>query len=91
MTLLRTATGKLYCCDFMGVANNAILYVTVDMDAEEVLQIFRNPEETSRLEWLNDSEEVVRSESGFTEFEGLTIMGGRCPIRVRMARKWVSG
>lgn len=87
MPILRTATGKEYICDFMGIAIGMVLYVQLIIDLEEALTVFRNPEETSVLSWIGTNGEPVEIEEGFTEFGGFTIVGGQCPVRVRMLKK----
>lgn len=87
MSFLRTATGKEYPCDFMGLANEFVLYVQVDMALEEVLTVFQNPEETNILYWIGDNGEVVREEHGFIVFTGFNIVSGDYPIRIRMTKK----
>ena len=88
MTVLRTATGKEYPCDFMGVATGyAVLFLKVDMDVTEAVQLFMNPEETETLVWCNkDTGEDVRTETGYTVFGGITIMQPPCPVRIRMTK-----
>ena len=87
MKVLKTATGKEYPCDFMGIASGyEVLYVKVNMDLDEIMPIFQNPEETETLIWCDEDGTKIRSESGFTVFGGFTIMRGACPIQVRMMR-----
>ena len=87
MTVLRTATGKEYPCDFMGIAPGlATCFVTLEIDLPEVLSVFQNPEETSELSWIGDEGNVVRTETGYTKFGGFTILDGDCPVRVRMQK-----
>ena len=92
MTVCKTATGKSYPCDFMGVASDfGALYCKLQIDLFEVLNVFQNPEETSVLQWidedaLEDTDPVIRRETGFTVFGGFTIMHGDCPVRVRMLK-----
>ena len=88
MPVLRTATGKEYICDFMGVANGGfVLYVQVAIDLYEALDIFQNAEETSTLSWIGTNGEAGRIEEGFTEFGGLSIERDPCPVRIRMLKK----
>ena len=87
MAFLRTATGKEYPCDFMGLANEFILYVQVDMELGDVLTVFQNPEETRILYWIGDSGEPVRTESGFIVFTGFNLVSGDYPVRIRMTKK----
>ena len=49
MPVLKTATGKEYICDFMGVANGMALYVQIKADLREVLDTFTNQNETETL------------------------------------------
>lgn len=86
MPVLRTATGKEYICDFMGVANGMALYVQIKADLQEVLDTFTNQNETETLQWIGSSGDVVEEESGFTTFGGFMIVGGQCPVRVRMLK-----
>lgn len=87
MTLCRTAMGKEYPCDFMGVAPGlATMFVTLEIDLVEALTVFQNPEETNTLEWLGDDGSVVREETGYTKFGGFTILDGDCPVRIRLQK-----
>lgn len=88
MTFVRTATGKQFPCDFMGIASGYdVLYLKLDMEIPEAVSIFMNPEETETLAWYDDaSGEDVRTVSGYTEFGGVTIMQPPCPVRIRMTR-----
>ena len=88
MTSCKTATGKSYPCDFMGVASDyGALYLKLQIDLYEVLQVFQDPEETATLIWFNeDTGEAVRTETGFTTFGGFTIMKDAYPVRVRMLK-----
>lgn len=87
MAFLRTATGKEYPCDFMGLANEFILYVQVDMELGDVLTVFQNPEETRILYWVGDLGDIVRTEKGFIVFTGFNIVSGEYPVRIRMTKK----
>ena len=87
MPILRTASGKEYVCDFMGVANGVVLYVQLMIDYYELLNVFTLPEETNTLSWIGSSGDVIETEIGFTEFGGFTVVGGQCPIRLRMLKK----
>lgn len=87
MTVIRTATGKEYPCDILGVANGYALYAQVRMDMQEVLNIFQDENETKELSWINDQGDPVRTEYGFTVFGGFQIVEGNYPIRVRMTKK----
>jgi hypothetical protein len=85
MTILRTATGKEYRCDFMGVAEILVtLFVRVQIDLVEALTVFQNPEETVKLEWIGNNGEVIRTEEGFTKFVGLSVVKGDCPVRIQL-------
>ena len=84
---LKTATGKKYPCDFMGVAQGLVLYVKLKIDLYEVLDVFQNPEETQVLRWYGTNDNMVREETGFTGFGGFTLMDGYCPVRIRLDRK----
>lgn len=84
---LKTATGKEYPCDFMGVAQGLVLYVKLKIDLYEVLDVFQNPEETQVLRWYGTNDNMVREETGFTGFGGFTLMEGYCPVRIRLDRK----
>lgn len=87
MPILRTATGKEYPCDFMGVANGFALYVNIKIDSYmELLEVFQDPSETEVLTWVGTSGEAVRIETGFTVFTGFDIIGGQCPVRIRMEK-----
>lgn len=87
LSMLRTATGKTYPCNFMGVATGyTALYVKVEIDLNELLAVFQDPNETEVLEWIGDSGCVVRTETGYTVFTGFDIMKGECPIRIRMEK-----
>lgn len=88
MPFLRTAQGTECECDFMGTNNNYSLYVKVSMDLNDVLSVFQNPEETKVLQWVGDTGDIVRTETGFTKFNSLTIMGGKCPVRVNMLKEF---
>ena len=95
MTVCKTATGKSYPCDFMGVASDfGALYLKLEIDLYECLQVFQNPEDTAVLQWIDpdteEGEQVVREERGFTTFGGFTIMQDSCPVRVRMLKGGVS-
>ena len=93
MTVVKTATGKTFECDFMGVATGYdVLYLKIEADPTEAVQVFLNPEETHMLSWFNeDTGEDVRTETGYTAFGGLTIMPGKCPVRIRMTRPLPQG
>lgn len=93
MTVLKTATGKTYPCDFMGIATGYdVLYLKIEADPTEAVQVFLNPEETQTLVWFNeDNGENVRTETGYTAFGGLTILPGKCPVRIRMTRPLMQG
>lgn len=84
---LKTATGKEYPCDFMGVAQGLVLYIKLKIDLYEALDVFQNPEETETLIWYGANGKVVREEAGFTNFGGFTLMSGYCPVRIRLERK----
>lgn len=86
MTTLRTATGKEFYCDFMGTANELVLYVKVDGDLHEILNTFQNPEETRILQHLTENGEVTREETMFTKFVEIHLMSDGCPIRIRMEK-----
>ena len=86
MPVLRTATGKEFYCNFMGVASSMVLYVKILLDLAEVLEIFQDPNETRILQWFSESGELVREERGFTIFKGFELDDGACPVRVRMDR-----
>lgn len=86
MSLLKTATGKEYPCDFMGTANRIVLYMKCDISFQEALDVFQNPEETNVLQWIGKDNEVVREETGFTKFTGFDLMDGDCPVRIRMEK-----
>ena len=88
MSILRTATGREYPCDFMGTANGGfVLYVRIKIDTyEEVLLVFQNPEETNTMSWIGEDGEIGRVETGFTVFTGFDNMGGPCPVRIRMEK-----
>lgn len=90
MPILRTATGKEYPCDFMGVAGEAALYVKVAIDLNEILEVFQNPEETIVLQWIGIDNNVVREEHGFTRFTGFSLMKGDCPVRIRLGREFAN-
>lgn len=96
MTVCKTATGKSYPCDFMGVASDfGALYFKLQIDLFEVLNVFQDPEETSVLQWIDedaaaDADPVIRTETGFTTFGGFVITSGDCPVRVRMLKGGVS-
>lgn len=93
MTVVITATGKEFPCDFFAIATGYdVLYLKVAMEPMEAMTVFMNPEETEMLSWYNqDSGEVVRSVTGYTEFGGLDIYSGSCPIRIRMTRPLTQG
>lgn len=93
MNYLRTATGKEYACDFMGVAiGYDVLYVKLEIDLNEALTIFQNPEETEVLTWIDDRDgSTIRSETGYTDFGGFIIMRGKCPVRIRMQKPFSNG
>lgn len=88
MTVIRTATGKEFECDFMGVATGYdVLYLKLNAEPVEAMTVFMNPEETEMLAWHNtDTGEDVRIVSGYTLFGGLTIMEPPCPVRIRLTR-----
>lgn len=87
MPVLRTATGREYVCDFMGVASGMALYIKIKIDSyEEVLRVFQDPNETEILSWISEDGTAVREETGFTVFTGFDIMGGQCPVRIRMEK-----
>ena len=87
MPVLRTATGKEYICNFMGVADGMVLYVQLLIDLQEALNVFTNPEETASLSWIGMDNEPVEVEEGFTQFGGFFITADQCPVRVRMLKK----
>lgn len=87
MAFLRTATGKEYPSDFMGLANEFVLYLQVDMELTEVLRIFQDPEETRTLYLINDLGETLRTETGFIVFTGFNLIRGEYPVRIRMTKK----
>lgn len=87
MPKIKMATGKEYPCDFMGAASEFVLFVKVDIPLTNVLTVFQDPEETKVMQWVSDNGKVVRTESGFTEFTGFSIMRNGCPVRIRMAKK----
>lgn len=87
MPVLRTATGKEYICNFMGVADGMVLYVQLVIDLQEALNVFTDPEETKSLSWIGSNGEAVEVEEDFTQFGGFFITGDQCPVRVRMLKK----
>lgn len=89
MTVLRTATGKTYQCDFMGVATGYdALHIMLEIDLYEAVSVFQNPEETNTLVWYDDETgEDVRVEIGYTVFGGIFIMKGPCPVRIRLTKE----
>ena len=85
--ILKTATGKEYPCDFMGTATKYVLYIVIDIDLNDILSIFQNPEETETLQWIGNGGELVREETGFTKFTGFTLMdNGGCHVRIRLEK-----
>jgi len=86
MTVLRTATGKEYYCNFMGTASSVILYVRILIELNEMLEVFQNPEETRILQLVNEKDEVLREERLFTKLTEFTLVGGQCPVRIRLER-----
>ena len=87
MPLLKTATGKEYVCNFMGVANGLVLYIQIAIDLQEAITIFTNPDETNTLSWYDLQGLLIETEHGFTEFGGIFIEGGQCPIQIRLLKK----
>lgn len=87
MPVLRTATGKEYICNFMGVADGLALFVCLIINLSEILDVFTNPEETKILTWVGTNGEAVEVEENFTEFGGFYITGDQCPVRIRMLKK----
>lgn len=83
---LKTATGKEYPCDFMGVAQGLVLYIKLKIDLYEALDVFQNPEETKVLTWYGANGDAVREETGFTSFGGFTMMSPPCPVRIRLMK-----
>lgn len=87
MATIRTAKGKEYPCDFMGVGSRHVLFIVIDIDLLELLSVFQDAEETRLLQWVGDSGSVGREEEGYTKFVGFTLLDGDgCKIRVRMER-----
>lgn len=86
MTTLKTATGKEYYCDFMGTASSIVLYVRIQIDLNELIEVFQNPEETRILQLVNEKDEVLREERLFIKLTEFTIVSGPCPVRIRLER-----
>ena len=87
MSVLRTATDKEYNCNFMGVSDGMVLYAQLDISLQDALNIFTDAEETNVLFWIGLNDEVIQEEEGFTEFGGFAVVGGSCPVRVRMLKR----
>lgn len=87
MSVLKTLTGKEYNCNFVGVSDNSVLYMQLEISFQEALNVFTDSNETAVLSWIGLNDNVIRKEEGFTEFGGFTITDGQCPVRVRMLKK----
>ena len=87
MELLRTATGKEYPCSFMGVGSRIVLFIVIDIDLNELLNVFQNSTETSVLQWIGDDGTIEREEIGYTKFIGFSLLdSSECHVRIRLEK-----
>lgn len=84
MKTLKTATGKEYYCSFMIKSNKQNLYMKLLIDPNEALDVFRNPEETKELQWLDEQGNITLEAEHFTKFVELFLEDGPCPVRIRL-------